>query len=180
MRRIGELAPECPRCRRGRLRPSQSRMYLICSDSSCDHRAPRCPNCGAGYAMVRGRVASCTNQTCRRPPSVCPRCGLGVLRVIDGRFGPFWGCTEYRSRQSCRYKKNIGRGNRPSACMTEKGPVSSPRRRWRCSHTCVQHHISVTILSIFVPTVCPMDPELVSLDLSGSPIHVGMHVIEVC
>ena len=110
LRRIGELAPECPRCRKGRLLHSQSPMYLMCSDSSCDHRAPRCPNCDAGYALVGGRVASCTNQDCLRPPSVCPRCGLGVLRVIDGRFGPFWGCTEYRSKPSCRYKKNIGRG----------------------------------------------------------------------
>ena len=109
LRQIGELAPECPRCRRGRLRPSRSPMYLICSDSGCDHRAPRCPNCEAGYALVGGRVASCTNQDCRRPPTVCPRCGLGVLRAIDGRFGLFLGCTEYGSRQSCRYKKNIGK-----------------------------------------------------------------------
>ncbi len=107
LRQIGELAPGCPRCRRGRLRPSQSPMYLICSDSNCDNRAPRCPNCDVGYALVGGRVASCTNQDCRRPPSVCPRCGLGVLRVIDSRFGPFWGCTEYGSKQSCRYKKDI-------------------------------------------------------------------------
>ena len=109
LRQIGELAPECPRCRRGRLRPSRSPMYLICSDSSCDHRAPRCPNCDAGYALVGGRVASCTNQDCRRPPSVCPRCGLGVLRMIDSRFGPFWGCTEYGSTPSCSYKEDIKR-----------------------------------------------------------------------
>ena len=107
LRQIGELAPGCPRCRRGRLRSSQSPMYLICSDSNCDNRAPRCPNCDVGYALVGGRVASCTNQDCRRPLSVCPRCGLGVLRVIDSRFGPFWCCTEYGSKQSCRYKKDI-------------------------------------------------------------------------
>lgn len=104
---IGELAPECPRCRRGRLRPSRSPRHLICSDSSCDHRAPRCPNCNVGYALVVGRVASCTNQVCRHPPTVCPRCGLGVLRMIEGGFGSFWGCTEYGSKPSCRYKKNI-------------------------------------------------------------------------
>ena len=110
LRQIGELAAECPRCRRGRLRSSQNLRRLICSDSSCDHRAPRCPNCDAGYALVGERVASCTNQVCRRPPVVCPSCGLGVLRVIDGRFGPFWGCTEYGSKQSCRYKKDIESG----------------------------------------------------------------------
>ena len=107
LRQIGELAPACSRCRRGRLRPSQSPRHLMCSDSSCDHRAPRCPNCDVGYALVGGNTASCTNQDCRRPPTVCPRCGLGVLRVIDGRFGPFWGCTEYGSEPSCRYKRDI-------------------------------------------------------------------------
>ena len=107
LRQIGDLAPECQRCSRGRLRPSQNLMSLICSDSSCDHRAPRCPSCDAGYALVGERVASCTNQGCRRPPTVCPRCGLGVLRVIDGRFGPFWGCTEYGSKLSCRYKRDF-------------------------------------------------------------------------
>ena len=37
----------------------------------------------------------------------CPRCRRGVLQVIKGRLGPFWGCTEYRSTPSCRYKKDI-------------------------------------------------------------------------
>ncbi len=106
LRQIGELSPECPRCRRGRLRASQSPRHLVCSESSCDHRAPRCPNCDAGYALIGGRVASCTNQVCRRPSTVCPRCGLGVLRVIDGRFGPFWGCTEYGSKPSGQSRLN--------------------------------------------------------------------------
>ena len=112
LRQIGDLAPECPRCRRGRLRSSQSPRYLNCSHSSCDHRAPRCPSCDAGYALVRERVASCTNQVCRRPPTVCPRCGLGVLRMIEGGFGSFWGCTEYSSTPSCGYKRNITSGTR--------------------------------------------------------------------
>ena len=119
LRLIGELAPECPRCRRGRLRTLQSPWYLICCDSSCDHRAPRCPSCDAGYALVGERVASCTNRDCRLPPSVCPRCGVGVLRVIDGRFGPFWGCTEYGAKQSCPYKRNLAVG----------GHTESRRRR---------------------------------------------------
>ncbi len=109
LRQIGELAPECPRCFKGRLHPdpSQNPRHLICSNYRCDHRAPRCPNCNVGYALVGGRVASCTNQACRRPPIVCPRCGLGVLRVIDGTHGPFWGCTEYFANPPCRYTKDI-------------------------------------------------------------------------
>ena len=45
-----------------------------------------------------------------RIATVCPSCGLGILRVIDSRFGPFWGCTEYGSKQSCRYKRDIASG----------------------------------------------------------------------
>ena len=37
----------------------------------------------------------------------CPRCGRGVLQVINGRRGRFWGCTEYRSTPPCRYTKDI-------------------------------------------------------------------------
>ena len=40
----------------------------------------------------------------------CPRCRRGVLQVIHGRLGPFWGCTEFRSTPSCPYKKDIVRG----------------------------------------------------------------------
>ena len=111
LRHIGELAPECSSCHRGRLRAAQSPKYLVCSESSCNHRAPRCPSCNAGYALIGERVASCTNHVCDHPPTVCPKCGLGVLRMIDGRFGPFWGCTEYGSKPSCRYKRDIGKRN---------------------------------------------------------------------
>ena len=42
--------------------------------------------------------------------TVCPGCRKGVLQVINGRFGPFEGCTEYWSTPSCRYKRDIGSG----------------------------------------------------------------------
>ena len=49
----------------------------------------------------------------------CPRCRKGVLQVIHGRRGPFWGCTEYRSTPPCRYTMDIGSGVR----------IESSRRR---------------------------------------------------
>ena len=53
LRQIGELAPGCPRCRRGRLRPSQNPMYLICSDSNCDSRAPPLSELRRGLCIGR-------------------------------------------------------------------------------------------------------------------------------
>ena len=108
LRLIGEPAPDCPRCRRGRLRPLQSLRKLRCSNSSCGRTALPCPNCTVGYALVASRrVVSCTNEVCDRPPAACPRCGKGFLIRTDGRRGPFWGCTEFRSEPSCRYKRDI-------------------------------------------------------------------------
>ena len=96
VRRIGDLAPECPRCSAGRLTRSQSRRSLRCSNfPHCEHRAPRCPGCGEGYVLIVQRRAKCTNQACVLPQSPCPRCGMGVLRVANGRRGPFLGCSEY-------------------------------------------------------------------------------------
>ncbi len=41
------------------------------------------------------------------PARQCPRCQEGRLQIIDGRHGPFWGCSEYRSIPSCRFIENI-------------------------------------------------------------------------
>ena len=43
----------------------------------------------------------------------CPGCRKGVLQVMKGSLGPFWGCTEYWSTPSCLYTKDIGSADRP-------------------------------------------------------------------
>ena len=37
----------------------------------------------------------------------CPKCERGLLWIRDGRYGQFWGCSEYRSEPSCRYTENV-------------------------------------------------------------------------
>ena len=54
----------------------------------------------------------------------CPLCRKGVLQVINGRFGPFWGCTEYRSTSSCRYKRDIGNGFTLSQCIDNESDLN--------------------------------------------------------
>jgi len=34
----------------------------------------------------------------------CPRCHNGILRLVKGRFGYFYGCTNY---PNCRYTKDV-------------------------------------------------------------------------
>lgn len=110
LRQFGQVAPECPRCSNGRLTSSRSLKTLRCSTyPRCNHQAPRCPSCNAGYVVVTKNVPKCTNQTCDRPPSVCPRCRIGVLRVTNGRYGRFWGCSEYSSEPSCTYTRDLSR-----------------------------------------------------------------------
>ena len=107
LRLVGELEPECPRCPSGRLVPSQSRRNLRCSNYPfCEHLAPLCPNCTSGYAVVADGSSSCTNPSCDSAPAVCPSCGMGVLMPRQSRYGPFWGCTEFRSESPCSYKQD--------------------------------------------------------------------------
>ena len=114
LRQLGELpgadAPECPRCLGGKLIRSQSGDNLRCSNRPmCKHLAPRCRNCNAGYAVpARGR-AKCTNAACARPPTVCPTCGVGVLVTRYGRYGQFFGCSEYTSDPPCTHTENLPR-----------------------------------------------------------------------
>ena len=41
------------------------------------------------------------------PAPKCPRCREGRLRMRDGKYGHFWGCSEFWSEPSCRYTRDI-------------------------------------------------------------------------
>ena len=111
LRQLGELSPECPRCFQGRLVHQQGRKRLHCSNlPTCEQVASRCPNCNLGYALVVGNMAECSNQACEYPPIACPLCGMGILQKKAGKYGPFWGCTEYWGEPSCQYTQDIGLG----------------------------------------------------------------------
>jgi len=45
------------------------------------------------------------NQDSEQPRERCPQCKKGWLRQIDGKFGPFYGCTEY---PICRFTRKFG------------------------------------------------------------------------
>ena len=114
VRQLGSLAveqfPNCPKCTSGQLVPSQSGDNLRCTNyPMCDRLAPRCDQCRVGYlvAVRRSPSFSCTNPKCDRRGALCPKCEVGMLTKKQGRFGEFWGCTEYWSEPPCRYIQNI-------------------------------------------------------------------------
>ena len=55
-------------------------------------------------------------------PEECPGCRKGVLQMINGRLGPFWGCTEYRSTPSCLYTRDIGSGTEGEGSLPSLRP----------------------------------------------------------
>ena len=114
LRLVGQLDPECPRCPSGRLVPSQSGRNLRCSNFPfCEHLSPLCPGCTTGYALVVDGLSSCTNPSCDSPPPVCPSCAMGVLMLRQSSYGPFWGCTEFRSESPCNFTWDASPRKRP-------------------------------------------------------------------
>ena len=109
LRRMGEEPlPLCPLCSGGRLAPSQNGRVLRCSNrQGCVNTAPPCPNCNAGYTVVRNGTSECLNSQCANPAEVCPSCGVGVLVVRSGRRGRFWACTMYWSEPPCEFTQDI-------------------------------------------------------------------------
>lgn len=109
IRRIGrfmdEDEPLCPRPRcGGSLVVSRSGRTRRCTNHPlCDYRARRCDKCSKGYLIVAGNQAKCSNDACDASAHVCPECKVGVLRMIEGKYGPFWGCSEYQSEPPCTY-----------------------------------------------------------------------------
>lgn len=112
LRRLGEFrrdrTPACPRCRTGRLDVSSSGRSLHCLNFPfCRYRAPRCQDCGRGFAVISGKTSRCTNASCDASPPVCESCRAGVLVARSGRTGRFLGCSAYASDQPCTNTRSL-------------------------------------------------------------------------
>ena len=111
LQKIGEFpptGPSCPRCLSGHLVPSKTLKNLRCTNYPyCRHLAPRCPGCKVGYAVIKDqKTCVCTNPACSFHPMVCPECHIGVLEQKHAKFGPFLGCSEFKSVPPCFYTKD--------------------------------------------------------------------------
>ena len=134
---MGALDLRCPVCD-GRLVLKEGRHgpFWACSNFPlCDGRCRTCSACGAWPVLPAdiersiepvpvaagaagdvgsvepGRVGGfhCAGADCGAVFERCPECGVGVVLEIDGPYGKFWGCSEYRREgPSCEYKPRTG------------------------------------------------------------------------
>jgi len=88
--------PKCPRCQTGKIvtRDNEYGLFYACSNYPyCGYIAPRCPQCKSGYMLKVGTVYECSG--CGHKANVCPNCKEGIRVLRNGRYGDFYGCTNY-------------------------------------------------------------------------------------
>ncbi len=112
LRQIADFArdttPRCPRCSGGSLVVSQSAKNLRCTNHPlCRYLVPRCESCAQGYMVLLNGSASCSD--CGTVGEICPQCSIGILQRREGRYGPFWGCTEYFSEPPCLFSRDAAK-----------------------------------------------------------------------
>lgn len=88
---------KCPNCVDGyfRLFTGKFNEFYSCSTGrGCDIGWARvCAKCRAPSVDTRD-ASVCNNQACRSVMKICQRCGR-PMKLRDGKFGRFWGCSGY-------------------------------------------------------------------------------------
>lgn len=87
----------CPQCETGFMVPrdSQHGSFFACNQyPRCNHTQRACQRCGSRL-QTKGKFRVCENRRCDFVEPICPTCG-GTLSLRKGRYGEFWGCTNYR------------------------------------------------------------------------------------
>ncbi|NMC34373.1 MAG: hypothetical protein GYA36_18260, partial [Veillonellaceae bacterium] len=106
-------AIRCSKCGGGFLikRKAGSRSFWGCSNYPyCDAISEVCFTCKEGVMIKNNRAFICSRTACGETAPICPRCGQGMLIVKDGKYGPFLGCTNWRSKgASCKYTQKLSK-----------------------------------------------------------------------
>jgi len=48
----------------------------------------------------------CQNPSCQNQVKVCPKCHDGILLKRKGKYGEFFGCSEF-SKSGCKYTEKV-------------------------------------------------------------------------
>ena len=91
---------KCPNCENGYLRLVKGKYgeFYSCSTSKgcIVGKARVCSKCKAPSIDTRNE-STCNNEACRNSIKICDKCGR-PMKIREGKFGKFWGCTGYANR----------------------------------------------------------------------------------
>ncbi len=100
----------CPSCGTGkmlmRVMPD-GRFFFGCGNYPfCEYTPRTCDSCNK-YPLIRsGGFYKCLNPECGNSVNACRQCADGVMLRRHGKYGMFWGCSNYK-KLNCRYTEKI-------------------------------------------------------------------------
>jgi DNA helicase-4 len=100
----------CPSCVTGKLRRKESRFgkfFFGCIHYPlCSFIPKTCEGCNK-YPLVRsGNIYKCLNPDCSFTAKACQRCDDGIMVKRKGKYGVFWGCSNF-AKTKCQYTEKI-------------------------------------------------------------------------
>jgi DNA helicase IV len=99
-----EIGQHCPVCKTGEIfqRSGRYGSFYSCSNYPyCEFISKPCPKCQTGYLRRDEEAYKCSKNDCSFAVHICPKCNDGYLVLRSGKFGHFYGCTNY---PNCDYK----------------------------------------------------------------------------
>ena len=115
---VEELRPSrvrlltCPLCGEKSIREVRPGFFACASFPLCEGRLTRCPECQNGVLAPqperRPGVWQHECSSCGHKAEACPECQIGALVKRTGKFGQFWGCSEFRGKGvGCEFTRPI-------------------------------------------------------------------------
>jgi len=95
----------CPICKTSHMieRQGKNGVFFGCKNFPlCDFVTNPCKSCGVGFFQDEGDSYLCDNTKCLSKHTKCPECKSGMLLERKGKYGFFYGCSNY-SNSSCNY-----------------------------------------------------------------------------
>ena len=119
----------CPDCETGYIEIVDGMYgpFYSCNNYPyCRYRPPTCPKCENGFLIPNeSSEFRCINDYCGFKASMCPSCSEGYMKVVNGPYSDFIGCSNY---PDCKHKEKVIRFRR----RDERG---RPRFGYYCSNT---------------------------------------------
>jgi len=106
-----ELLVKCPDCggtMEARNQRSSENIFFSCSNYPwCNYAENACPKCKKGIFTI-GKNLTIRCSECDYEGRLCPKCKKGTMENRTGKYGPFLGCSMYKSSKNhCTYTENL-------------------------------------------------------------------------